>query len=681
MKEEFRPEEFNLRKLPIPVPPMLETALGYPGDRRHVAFHECRVSTPGIFIEDAYHKWPGVEAAWSLFCKHPAVSRILEALRVDLKRSLPITRWEEWIAMPESARDQLLSKTRCLLLDRQDRILYLGIHPNVMLFFGLEPISEMAEIDDEEDEDEIPNEESADLVEEMFEEEPALCADKPVEISRAVLEDLRSWLDEHELLDSDYTPGPTESCGFRSTYISVEPGQIEDAFGYRGGRRYISLHWSPKANQVFVCDGLGRWSLSDAVDTWNEFLNHPLIKPHLQGWDESEKPWKSVQLDFSAQIGNLPESPLFSNEQAAREMEADVRTNCLIYDRADNQFYTGTWASAILFHSLVDEVLEEDLVPDSHSKPAPLLAGLNERQEDPQHVFAVAASYHQHQQGQEALEMLRRCIEREPTSHLYWCRLSQTLGSVSRWDEALDAIEKAIAFHASAPRQFVTAPYMMKWKANCLFWLKRYSEAADAYQFAIEIDEAGHKADLYAQLARCYERLGSYREAIRAREHQVRDRADSLSQAVQYRDSEALAEDEFIDTERFFLGEAWFDLGRCYLLDGDFGAAEWALGRAIETAGKCVRAGAELGVLLRRVGRVHEAESLLTKALELATAKVQEHPTLGAAHSDLAFVYRAMGKADAAGEADQRAAELQWKSSEEERRIVSMEAVERHSVS
>lgn len=684
MKEEFRPEEFNLRKLPIPVPPMLETVLGYPGDRRHVAFHECRVSTPGVFIEDAYHKWPGVEAGWSLFCKHPAVSRILEALRVDLKRSLPITRWEEWIAMPESARDQLLSKTRCLVLDRQDRILYLGIHPNVMLFLGMEPISETPGIDDEEDEDEISDEEfdakaKAANVEMLFKEEPALRADKPVEISRAVLEDLRSWLDEHEPLDRDYTPGPAESCGFRSTYISVEPGQIEQAFGYQGGRRYISLHWSPKANQVFVCDGLGRWSLSDAVDTWNEFLNHPLVKPHLQSWDESEKPWKSVQLDFSAQIGDLPESPLFSNEQAAREMEADVRTNCLIYDRADNEFYTGTWASALLFHSLVDEVLEEDLVSDSRSTPAPLLTGLNERQEDPQHVFAVAASHHQHRQDQDALEMLRRCVEREPTSHLYWCRLSQTLGSMSRWDEALEAIEKAIAFHASAPRQYVTASYMVKWKANCLFWLKRYSEAADTYRFAIEIDEAGHKADLYAQLARCYERMSSYYDAIQARELQVRDRADFLAQAQRCREVEEV-DDEIVDTERFFLGEAWFDLGRCYVLGGDLAAAEWALRRAIETAGKSIRANAELGALLRRTGRAEEASGYLQDALALANAKVEENPTAGAAHSDLAFVCRALGRSEAAERADQRAAELDWKSSEEERRVVSLEAVERGSV-
>ena len=71
--------------------------------------------------------------------------------------------------------------------------------------------------------------------------------------------------DEREPLDDDYAPGPAESCGFRSTNIRVEPAQIEEAFGYRGGRRYITLHWSRKANQVFVCDGIGRWSFSGAV--------------------------------------------------------------------------------------------------------------------------------------------------------------------------------------------------------------------------------------------------------------------------------------------------------------------------------------------------------------------------------------------------------------------------------
>jgi tetratricopeptide (TPR) repeat protein len=160
-------------------------------------------------------------------------------------------------------------------------------------------------------------------------------------------------------------------------------------------------------------------------------------------------------------------------------------------------------------------------------------------------------------------------------------------------------------------------------------------------------------------LACCYERLGSYREAIRARELQVRDRADLLVQAQRCRESEEV-EDEIIDTERFFLGEAWFDLGRCYLLEGDFAAAERAFRRAIDTAGKYVRASVELiGVLLRRLGRAGEAEGYLQDALALATAKVQENPTLGSAHSDLAFVYRTIGRPEAAEESDQRAAELQ----------------------
>ena len=55
MREKFHPEAFGLFKLPIPVPPNLETALGYPGNERFVAFHECRVSTAGVFVEDAEH--------------------------------------------------------------------------------------------------------------------------------------------------------------------------------------------------------------------------------------------------------------------------------------------------------------------------------------------------------------------------------------------------------------------------------------------------------------------------------------------------------------------------------------------------------------------------------------------------------------------------------------------------
>jgi tetratricopeptide (TPR) repeat protein len=270
--------------------------------------------------------------------------------------------------------------------------------------------------------------------------------------------------------------------------------------------------------------------------------------------------------------------------------------------------------------------------------------------------------------------MLRRCIDREPDSHLYWFRLSQTLGSLSEWNDALQACEKAIAFHASAPRQYVTAQYMLKWKAQCLFMLKQYADAADAYRFVIEIDDFTHKAESYSQLGRCYERMGSYAEAIRARELQVHDRADSLGEALKRRESVEI-DDEIVDTERFFLGEAWLDLGRCYVVDGNLEAAEWALRQAVDVAGNYIEARAELGAFLRRIGRSADAERQLQDAITLAIAKVEGNPTLGSAHSDLAFVYRALGNSEAAEQADRRAAELGWKSSEEERRVVSIDAL------
>ena len=109
MEEQFGPEDLRLIKLPIPVPPMLELALGYPGDRPYVTFHECRVSRPGIFVEDALGHWPGVEAEFLLddFALPVAAPGYLtlqpgEALLDALRRvrlivnSLTPDEWEEW---------------------------------------------------------------------------------------------------------------------------------------------------------------------------------------------------------------------------------------------------------------------------------------------------------------------------------------------------------------------------------------------------------------------------------------------------------------------------------------------------------------------------------------------------------------------------------------------------------
>jgi superkiller protein 3 len=338
-------------------------------------------------------------------------------------------------------------------------------------------------------------------------------------------------------------------------------------------------------------------------------------------------------------------------------MEADVETNCLLYDRARNELYAGSWASALLFHSLVEDVLEEDLAPNLLTPPAPLVAWLNECQRDPEQIFAVAASYIQHHQEEEALTMLRRCVELDPSSHLYWCRLSQTLGSLSQWEEALGACEKAVALHATAPRQYLSAGYMLKWKAQCLFMLKRYSEAADAYRFVIEIEDLAYRADSYAQLARCYVSSGLYKDAVNARENEVRDRSDTVAQALKARELDNIG-DDIVDTERFLLGEAWLELGRCHVIAGNLDSAEWAFRQAVDADAESIRAYAELGLHLQRQGRIVDAQGQLQYALMMATRKIEATPMRGSLYRDLAFVYRAMENYGEAERAEKRAADL-----------------------
>jgi tetratricopeptide (TPR) repeat protein len=168
------------------------------------------------------------------------------------------------------------------------------------------------------------------------------------------------------------------------------------------------------------------------------------------------------------------------------------------------------------------------LNPDPGPEAQPLLTWLDEHMQDPEHVYSVAAAYHWHRQEEDALAMFSRCVELEPRSHLYWFRFSQTLGWAFKWDGALEACEKPLGLHATAQRQYVTARQMLNWKVECLFMLQRYTEAADIYRFVIQIDDFVQRAGSYSQLARCYERIGAYREAVDAREREVRERADSF---------------------------------------------------------------------------------------------------------------------------------------------------------
>src|ERR687892_179315 len=78
-----------------------------------------------------------------------------------------------------------------------------------------------------------------------------------------------------------YEPSPLDMSGLERTSIRVPPRLLEEAFGYKGDRRYVSFHWAPRHEKLFLCDGLLRGQLSDST-VWPCFLAHPLIVPHLQ---------------------------------------------------------------------------------------------------------------------------------------------------------------------------------------------------------------------------------------------------------------------------------------------------------------------------------------------------------------------------------------------------------------
>jgi hypothetical protein len=132
--ESVRPENFELIKLPIPVPPNLEIALRVSGERAVPRVSRVPCLNARLFIEDDDHQWPGAEAGGSLFCRHPAMARALEAVHVDLQRTLPIMAWDEWIALPPAQREEFWAETRYLLLDRRERMFYAARHPNVRTF-------------------------------------------------------------------------------------------------------------------------------------------------------------------------------------------------------------------------------------------------------------------------------------------------------------------------------------------------------------------------------------------------------------------------------------------------------------------------------------------------------------------------------------------------------------------
>jgi len=116
------PEAFGLVAVPIPVPPMLEEALGYPGEERYLSFHEWRPDQLGYYIDDAQGTWQGAVPGWSLFLRHPAVDCICERLRLDLSRCAPAIPRQRYLAKARENRVSFWGQSRSLVLDRNTTV-------------------------------------------------------------------------------------------------------------------------------------------------------------------------------------------------------------------------------------------------------------------------------------------------------------------------------------------------------------------------------------------------------------------------------------------------------------------------------------------------------------------------------------------------------------------------------
>jgi len=577
--------------------------------------------------------------------------------------------------MDEEQKWPIESRTRCLMLDRERRRLYVGLLENVRVFLTFERLSRVATDDGEEDDNKFRAIDPSELLQE---EPEGVRENRPAEISRDTLRALMTWLDENDPSElNEFQPTPLHACDFGLTYVSVLPGHIEDAFGYEGQKRYISLHWCPREASVFVCDDLSTRLLSPATETWHQFLRHPLVTPHSKAiWNQNQ--YKAV--DFEPRSVPIAHPELFGSERAARLMDADVETPCFIYDRAENELYIGLWSSALWFHSLVDEVLYEDLIPgDRPQKPeVPLLQWLDDQQNNPNQLFSVAAAESQRGNHERAMASIQQCLSISPDSHLYWFRYAQMLSDASRWEEAVEACDKALSLHATAPRQYVTATHMLKWKGAWLIFLKRYAEAADTFQFMLDL-EAPDSGGTYSQLARCYQHMGRYREAVETRKRQLQTYEESLADALQ--DTEIATED-IVESERMNVSESLLELGQAQVLSGESIGAEVSFRRAINEDPKNIRARAELGALLRISAREAEGNLLLHDALDLARERHEMVSKNSPGYErrvccDMAFVYTAMGEQELAEKMLRRAKELGWRDLVGEQTVISVAALVR----
>ncbi|HEV2221725.1 MAG TPA: hypothetical protein VGR84_01850 [Candidatus Acidoferrales bacterium] len=171
----------GVKPLSIPVPPMLEEALGYRGDLRFVEFGYSPKTRRFGYCDGADHI-PSDQDLWTRFLRHPLIARHLPKSRYPTLHGVFPRNYQraidEFFANGSRAR---FPTPHRLLLDRKERRLYVCRTDHTLLFFALK---------------EPENEGPCRMFVDGLLMSPG-CKNYKVPVPREVAAELLGWLDNH----------------------------------------------------------------------------------------------------------------------------------------------------------------------------------------------------------------------------------------------------------------------------------------------------------------------------------------------------------------------------------------------------------------------------------------------------------------------------------------------------
>jgi len=128
----------GVKSLSIPVPPMLEEALGYRGDSRFVEFGYSPKTRRFGYCDGGDHI-PSDQALWIRFLRHPLIARHLPKSRYPTLYGAFPRNYQQALEVFFANRSQgrLPTPPHRLLLDREERRIYLCRTEHSILFFAL----------------------------------------------------------------------------------------------------------------------------------------------------------------------------------------------------------------------------------------------------------------------------------------------------------------------------------------------------------------------------------------------------------------------------------------------------------------------------------------------------------------------------------------------------------------